>query len=608
MATNDLIVAIELGSSKIAGMVGRKDEKGNLEVLAFRSDSSSSFVQKGYIYNIDRAVKGVTGIVTALQLAVHAKISKVYVGFGGQSFRSQQNTVSKTLADNSRITDEIVNMISDENRNMMLPGLEILDVVPKEYKVGMMRVSDPIGMLSNQIEGHFLNIVARPEIRRNLERCFEQAAINIVDDPFIIPLVTAHYVMNPEDSTLGCALVDFGADVTSVAVYHKNILRYFSVIPLGSSCITRDLTTLNIETEEAEELKFHYGDALLQPKPEKDEIIHLRAENQTVTLRKINEIVHARAEEIIANVWNQIKISGYEGRLGAGLIFTGGGANLRNLSEAFIKYVNQDLRIRIALSMHNQLVNGVLFPSDGSLISLTSILLEGKENCCEVIEDEPEPTEETKKIIEESVRAEQPNLFDSNIESEGTLVVDSDSEPVEDEPVDVPTPPTPQTGGSKKGWGWGFIKRAKQKFQEEDEEEGTETYIDEDEAKRNELKDARAREDKAADDELKKAQHEEAVAAKKLAAEQARAAADELRRQQEEAARRQRQQEDEERKNRRARQQADKENRMRLKHEKEEKERASRLANKKAGKSPFSEFKQHVSNVFFKDDDMEDDE
>src|SRR5574344_1966530 len=285
MTTKELIAAIEIGSSKIAGMVGRKDQNGNLEVLAYATENSSSFIRKGVIFNADKAVAGIKSIIDNLELAIEGMmISKVYICTCGQSFRSLKNVVNRDLKEVTKITDEIIDNICEENRAMKLSDLEIYDVIPQGYKIGTSHEMDPAGVMGNHIEGSFLNIVGRAIINKNLKRCFADVRIDIAnaDDPYITPLISAKYVLNESERRLGCALVDFGADTTTVSVYHKNILRSMTVIPIGGSRITHDLMSLNIDEEEAEELKVHYGSAILEQKTDEEEIIRLRDEDQTV--------------------------------------------------------------------------------------------------------------------------------------------------------------------------------------------------------------------------------------------------------------------------------------------------------------------------------------
>lgn len=390
MTTKESIAAIEIGSSKIAGMVGRRDSGGNLEVLAYATENSSSFIRKGIIFNIDKAVIGLKSIIDNLERSLEGQtISKVYVCICGQSFRSLRNVVCRELPESISITEEMVDSICEENRTMKLTDLDIFDVIPQGYHIGTISEMDPIGVIGNRIEGCFLNIVGRSIIRKNLERCFSDARIKVADDPSITSTITAKYVLTESERRLGCALIDFGADTTTVSIYHKNILRFLAVIPLGSSSITHDLMSLNIDENEAEELKVHYGSAILEISRDEEEIIHLNEESHSVKLSEINNIVEARAMEIIANVWNQIQLSGYSNRLGSGLIFTGGGSNLRNLSTAFCKYVKRNPKIRTASLVYESSISGLAIPNDGTINALIGLTLGGRENCCERIFTQP---------------------------------------------------------------------------------------------------------------------------------------------------------------------------------------------------------------------------
>jgi len=392
MTTKESIAAIEIGSSKIAGMVGRRDSGGNLEVLAYATENSSSFIRKGIVFNIDKAVIGLKSIIDNLEKSLEGQtISKVYVSICGQSFRSLKNVISRDLSENVSITEEMVDSICEENRAIKLADMDIFDVIPQGYHIGTISEMDPVGVIGNRIEGCFLNIVGRSIIRKNLERCFSDARIKIADDPDITSTITARYVLTESERRLGCALIDFGADTTTVSIYHKNILRFLSVIPIGSSSITHDLMSLNIDENEAEELKVHYGSATLEISKDEEEIIHLNEENHSVRLSEINNIVEARAMEIIANVWNQIQLSGYTNRLGSGLIFTGGGSNLRNLSTAFCKYIKRNPKIRTASLVYEPSISGLTIPSDGTINALIGLTLGGRENCCERLFNQPVP-------------------------------------------------------------------------------------------------------------------------------------------------------------------------------------------------------------------------
>ena len=383
MAETDFIVAIELGSSKITGIAGRKESDGSIHVLAYAKEESSSFIRKGVIYNIDKTAQSLTSIINKLESALDNEISKVYVGIGGQSIRTVKNIVARHLATEEIITDELVESIKDENRQIPLIDMDILDEVPQEYKIGINLQVDPVGVLGSNIEGRFLNIVARSSIKKNLQRCFELARIEGAVY-YISPLAAANVILTDTEKRTGCALVDFGADTTTVAVYKNNILRYLSVLPLGGNNITRDICALQLEEEEAEKLKVKYGNAIFETNDDEGPKTYLlENEKRSIERKVLNEIIEARVEEIIANVWNQIELSGYQGDLMAGIIISGGGSNLKNLDEA-IKNRTKINNVKIARFVRTGIrSNGPdLLIKDGTQNTIIGLLNAGKENCC----------------------------------------------------------------------------------------------------------------------------------------------------------------------------------------------------------------------------------
>lgn len=417
MAETDFIVAIELGSSKITGIAGRKESDGSIHVLAYAKEESSSFIRKGVIYNIDKTAQSLTSIVNKLETTLPNCIGQVYVGIGGQSTRTIKNIVSRHFANEEIISQELVDSIIDENIQIPLIDMDILDVIPQEYKIGINLQADPVGVLGNNIEGRFLNVVARSSVKKNLQRCFELAKIQVAEY-YISPLVTADVILTDNEKRTGCALVDFGADTTTISVYKNNILRYLTVLPLGGNNITRDICTLQIEEEEAELLKVKYGNAIFEINDDEEpNTYYLENEKRSVERKVLNEIIDARVEEIIANVWYQIELSGYQGDLMAGMVITGGGSNLKNLDEA-IKYKTKVNNVKIAKSVRNGIrAEGEnALKKDGTQNTLFGLLNAGKENCGmpeiakTVVKPIKEPTlqtlfEEEKDFEEERIKA-----------------------------------------------------------------------------------------------------------------------------------------------------------------------------------------------------------
>ena len=209
MATTEFIAAIELGSSKITGVAGRKNSDGSMQILAYAQEDSSTFIRKGVIFNLDKTAQSLTSIINRLEGELKNSIAKVYVGIGGQSLRTVRNVVSRDLEEEAIISEELVNAIGDENVAIPVVDMDILDVAPQEYKVGNNLQANPVGLVGSHIEGRFLNIVARSSVRKNLEHCFQQAKIDIADQ-LIAPLV--------KRTLLACrrALKDAGVEADEV--------------------------------------------------------------------------------------------------------------------------------------------------------------------------------------------------------------------------------------------------------------------------------------------------------------------------------------------------------------------------------------------------------
>ena len=404
MAVTDFIVAIELGSSKISGIAGKKLPDGSIQILATASENASGCIRKGVIYNLDKTTQSLTSIIKKLESTLKASIGKVYIGVGGQSLRTIRNTEVRHMEEETKISQELIDSLKDSNRNVPIVGHQILGVVPQEYKVGNDLIVDPVGVQTDHIEARFLNIIARNNVKDNVTKCCNSAPFEIAEDAedFIAPLALADAVLNSSEKRSGCVLVDFGADTTTVSVYKNNILRHLAVIPLGGNNITRDICSQQIEEEDAEALKIRFAQAYIEPKENEDENKSYRLENGTsINAILLEDIVEARLNEILDNVANQIVLSGYDNKLLAGAIITGGGINLKNMEEAFTKRTKIE-KLRVAKDTHIVL-KGMEVKKDGTNNTLIALLAAGKENCCLMM---PEPTtrpEPVKKAVQSNV-------------------------------------------------------------------------------------------------------------------------------------------------------------------------------------------------------------
>ena len=385
MTAKDFIVAIELGSSKITGIAGKKNNDGSIQIFAYAREEASSFIRKGIIYNIDKMALSLTSIINKLEAELDASIAKVYVGIGGQSLRSKKNFIIRQIEEETKIQKDLIDSIMESNLHTPYAELEILDVVPQEYKVKNSYITDPIGMVSNLIEGHFLNIVARSSVKQNLLTSFKQANIDIAGF-LIAPMTMADAVLTDVEKRSGCVLVDFGADTTTVAIYKNDILRHLAVLPLGGNNLTKDICSMQMEERDAETLKIKYGCAYTDPEDkEQENKTYSIDEKRIISAKTLNDIVEARMEEIIANVFNQIDLSGYRDKLTAGAILTGGGANLKKLTEVFtLKHKTTKVRIANFVQWEIRATRPELLVKNGMLNTAFGLLAAGKENCCEM--------------------------------------------------------------------------------------------------------------------------------------------------------------------------------------------------------------------------------
>ena len=376
----EFIVAIELGSSKMTGIAGKKNLDGSIQVLACVREDASACIRKGVVYNIDKTAQCITSIVNRLEKQLKTVVTHVYVGVGGQSIRSVRNLISKDLAGETLVTQEMVIELMDANRNMKYPDQEILDAAVQEYKVDSQYQLDPVGIQCSHIDGNFLNILQRKTFYKNLNKCFETAGINVAE-MYLAPLALADSVLTEAERRSGCALVDLGADTTTVSVYSKNVLRHLAVIPLGSNNITKDIASLQMEEGDAEKMKLKYASAYTDNNEIDNNMKYSIDQDRQVEVRKFIEIVEGRLEEIVANVWCQVPEE-YCDKLLGGIILTGGGSNMKNIEKAFMNYTHIE-KIRIAKFVTQSIISTLpeITAHDAMMNTVLGLLAKGDINC-----------------------------------------------------------------------------------------------------------------------------------------------------------------------------------------------------------------------------------
>ena len=235
---------------------------------------------------------------------------------------------------------------------------------------------------------NFLNILQSKRHYQKLNTCFEIAGVKIAE-LYLAPFALADAVLTPVEKRSGCVLVDLGADTTTVMVFHKNIIRHLAVIPLGGNNITKDICSLQVEESEAEKLKLHYASAYTEPADIDPTLKYDLDYERKVESSRFIDIVEARVQEIIANVWNQVSQE-YQDKLLGGIVLTGGGSNLKNIDLAFTKQTGVE-KVRIAKFVTYTISssNPSITAHDGTMNTVLGLLAKGDQNCWMPEEQKP---------------------------------------------------------------------------------------------------------------------------------------------------------------------------------------------------------------------------
>ena len=347
-----VIVGLDIGTTKIACFIGRKNEHNKIEIISM-GKSESMGVMHGVVANIEKTVQSITAAVNAAQLCKEGTltIKNVYVGIAGQHIKSIQHRGMYTKRDNtSEISQEDIDFFVDDMHKMVMPpGEEIIDVIPQEYIVdGSPEIKEPIGMAGVRLEANFHIITGQINNVMNIKRCIERANLN-VRDIILEPIASADAVLSDEEKEAGIVLVDIGGGTTDIAIFQDGIIRHTAVIPFGGNIITNDIREgCKILSRHAEALKIKYGSASASENKENEVVCipGLRGrEPKEITLKNLSNIIQARMEEIIELVNYEIKNSGYSKKLIGGIVVTGGGAQLKHLTQLFEYMTGMDTRI-----------------------------------------------------------------------------------------------------------------------------------------------------------------------------------------------------------------------------------------------------------------------
>ena len=353
MEQENIAVGLDIGTTKIVAMIGRKNEFGKMEILGI-GKSKSLGVHRGVVNNITQTIQSIQQAVQDAESSSGMTISDVVVGIAGQHIRSLQHSdyITRNNSDEVIHDQDIERLCDQVHKLVMLPGEEIIHVLPQDFKVdGKAEIKEPIGMYGGRLEANFHVVVGQVSSIRNIGRCVKSSGLDL-SGITLEPLASSNAVLSQEEKEAGVALIDIGGGTTDLAIFKDGIIRHTAVIPFGGNVVTEDIKEgCSIIEKQAELLKIKFGSAW--PGENKDnEIVSIPGlrgrDPKEISLKNLSKIIHARVVEIIEQVYLEIRNYGHEEqkkKLIAGIVLTGGGSQLRHLKQLVEYITGMDTRI-----------------------------------------------------------------------------------------------------------------------------------------------------------------------------------------------------------------------------------------------------------------------
>lgn len=416
-----IVVGLDIGTTKICAIVGRRTQHGKIEVLGI-GKAESAGVTRGVVSNIQKTVQGITAATEVASNQSNVEIRVVNVGIAGQHIKSLQHRGILTRRElNSEISKkDIDKLIDDMFKLVMPPGEEIIHVLPQEFTIdNEPGIKEPIGMAGVRLEANFHIISGQVTAVKNIMRCVTNAGLQ-TQDLILEPLASSEAVLSDEEKEAGVCLVDIGGGTTDIAIFHEGIIRHTAVIPFGGNSVTEDIREgCSVMRNQAELLKTRFGSALAEENKENEIICvpGLRGrEPKEISVKNLAYIIQARMEEIVEHVYYEIKSSGYEKKLIAGVVITGGGALLKHLNQMVEYVTGLDCRIGYPnehLSKYEEMAKNVYEDLKSPMYATSvGLLIKGIQKAEEFLEEMKKPDVVVERQSEKKTKAKSTGLFD----------------------------------------------------------------------------------------------------------------------------------------------------------------------------------------------------
>ena len=344
------IAAIDIGTTKIVSIIGRKTDKNKIEILGM-SRAPSKGVKRGTVLNIEETVATIQQTIDEVREESGIDFKDVFVGIAGQHVKSIRNRgyINRKHFDTEITQEEVDKLIEDMHNISVDLGEEILHVIPQNYIVDNEHgIKNPVGMIGKRLEANFIIVVGQVSSARNIEKCIQRVGLNN-QDLILEPIASSEAVVTDDEKEAGVALIDIGGGTTDLVVYYDGIIRHTAVIPFGGNVLTSDIKEgCSILHRQAEQLKIQYGMALGDLAPS-DKVVTIPGisgrEPKEISFKNLAYIIQSRMEEIIDAASFEIESSGYFDKLSAGIVLTGGGSLLKYLPQLVKFKTGMDVRI-----------------------------------------------------------------------------------------------------------------------------------------------------------------------------------------------------------------------------------------------------------------------
>lgn len=349
MEKKNYTVAIDLGCSTVVVAVGEKSPTGAMSVVSVVSKPSDG-MKAGQIENIELVSRSIREALNETEERLGVRITEAYAGISGDFVRCARHTDHVFVYDpQNGVSQHDVDALFDRMRNVQAPDDEtIMERIPQNYMVDdNQEVRNPVGSFGKKLSSTFNFILCQRTPMQRLDMALKRVGVKLLGF-FPNALVTPESLLSPDEKEEGVAVVDVGGGVTDVTVYWRNVVRYVASIPMGASAINRDIRTMSVPEKHVESLKQKYGSAVAELAPE-DKLIRVSGRTardaKDILLRNLATVIEARAMDIVEFVLQEIRDSGYAGKLSYGLVLTGGSAKLKDLDELFRRVSGLDVRV-----------------------------------------------------------------------------------------------------------------------------------------------------------------------------------------------------------------------------------------------------------------------